>query len=276
MTGSCHNSFRAALRLLALICWTICLLLPSLIGKLLLGRAPKRIIRLWHRSVCVLLGLDIEISGEPTATAPALFVANHVSYLDILVLGTVLDTGFIAKSEVGRWPVIGYLARLIRTVFVNRDKRSSSSRQRDAIAERLAAGESLALFAEGTSSDGTEVLPFKSALFGAVEPRDNTHRVTLQPLTLAYASQSDATLAGQKWGANYAWHGDMKLAPHLWHVLGLHGACVRVLLHAPVRPTAGSDRKNLASAAQRVVSDGLFQIHAASRADGVPWLNSAG
>ncbi|MEL6964463.1 MAG: lysophospholipid acyltransferase family protein [Pseudomonadota bacterium] len=253
-----HATPKAILRLTGLVCWTLVLLLPSLGGQLLTGRAPRKITHLWYRGACTLLGLDIEMSGEPLKATPVLFVANHISYLDILALGASIDTGFIAKSEVGRWPVIGYLARLARTVFVERSKRSSSGRQRDAIIERLAGGENLVLFAEGTSSDGTEVLPFKSTLFSAVEAKSLTDHVALQPLTIAYNRQG------------CAWYGDMEFVPHLWQMLGQPRTGVNVLLHDALPVSTVTNRKNLAAAAQRIVADGLHQMRSSSRTDAIP------
>lgn len=267
MTGQ-HSIARAVLRGACLLSWTLGLLLPSLIALLLIGRAPTTIIRLWHRGAIVILDLDIELSGKPAVAAPALFVANHISYLDILVLGAMLNPAFVAKSEVGDWPVIGWLAHLVRTVFVDRQRRSSRQ-QRDAVAERLAAGESLVLFPEGTSSDGTKVLPFKSTLFSAVEAPGVAHRVSLQPITLAYGSHRKASPIDKGLGVSYAWYGDMDLLPHLWLVLGLPGAHVSVLLHDVLQTTANTDRKHLAAAAERVVGAGLRQIQAASRADAI-------
>ena len=97
-----------------------------------------------------------------------LFAANHVSYLDITVLGSLLDASFIAKTEVAGWPLFGWLARLQRSVFIDRRARSTAH-QRDSIAARLAAGEALILFPEGTSGDGNRLLPFKSALFSVAD-----------------------------------------------------------------------------------------------------------
>src|SRR6185437_1390398 len=110
--------------------------------------------------------------------------SNHTGYLDISVLGSRLPASFIAKSEVARWPLFGWLAKLQRSVFVDRQVRSTAQ-QRDAIAERLAAKDALILFPEGTSNDGTFVLPFKSALFSVVFGKSETP-VTVQPVSLAY------------------------------------------------------------------------------------------
>lgn len=255
-----HSAPIAIFRLAGLVSWTLALLLPCLIGHLLTARVPKEIVCLWHRGACFILGIDIEMSGEPLAKTSVLFVANHISYLDILVLGALLNAGFIAKSEVGEWPVIGFLARLTRTIFVDRSKRSSSGRQRDAVVACLRTGKNLVLFAEGTSSDGSQVLPFKSTLFSAVEPHCKAHRSAIQPITLAYGSRRNTSSIDQNLAASYAWYGDMELVPHLWQVLGLPGVRVDVLLHDAVCTAETTNRKELAVATKRIVADGLVQL----------------
>src|SRR3546814_10571195 len=115
---------------------------------------------------CRLLGIEIERHGQPSDRHPTLYVANHVSYLDIEVLGALLKASFVAKAEVATWPFFAWLARLQETVFVERRVRHAAQ-HRDEMARRLDAGDDLILFPEGTSGDGTAVLSFKSALFSA-------------------------------------------------------------------------------------------------------------
>jgi 1-acyl-sn-glycerol-3-phosphate acyltransferase len=148
----------ASLRALALLAWTGILLPPCLSWWMLCGRAPRRIVRLWHRGCCRIAGLQVRVRGAPEVRGPTLFVANHVSYLDIVVLGSLVDATFVAKSEIAVWPLIGLLARIGRTVFIHR-RAAYCAGQCDALAARLEAGQSLILFAEGTSSDGGRVLP---------------------------------------------------------------------------------------------------------------------
>lgn len=230
-----------------LIVWTLALLPPALIGRLLLGRAAPAIVRLWHRGACRIIGLDLSTAGRPSAGSSALFVANHISYVDILVLGSCLDARFIAKSDVERWPIFGFLARLTGTVFIERRAKRSGD-QRDMLERLLASGERLILFAEGTSSDGSTVLPFKSSLFGALEADQLKARVDIQPVTIGYAS------------ADHAWYGDMTLMPHLWRVLGLGGARVCVQWHGVMSPDRWTGRKDLARQLHAIVADGLVAM----------------
>ena len=127
---------------------------------------------------------------------------------------------FIAKTEVAGWPLFGWLARLQRSVFIDRRARSTAH-QRDSIAARLAAGEALILFPEGTSGDGNRLLPFKSALFSVADHAPATAgAVTVQPVSIAY-TRLDGMPLGRALRPFFAWYGSMSLAPHLWRMLGL-------------------------------------------------------
>ncbi|HZA66647.1 MAG TPA: lysophospholipid acyltransferase family protein [Geminicoccaceae bacterium] len=245
----------AAVRALALLAWTGILLVPCLAGRAVAGRAPPVLVRAWHRGCCRITGLHLRVSGVPAAAGSTLFVANHVSYLDIVVLGSLVDAGFVAKAEVAKWPLIGQIARIGRTVFVER-RSGRSVGQREEIAARLAAGDSLILFAEGTSSDGGRVLPFKSALFAAAEAQPGA-AIKVQPVTIAYARLRCGLPIDYALRPLYAWYGDMALAPHLWAVLGLPGAVIEVRFHPPVVAADFGSRKALARHAEREVANGL-------------------
>lgn len=253
----------ATCRALILIVWTLALLPPALYGRLTFGRASPAIVRLWHRGACRIIGLDLSMAGRPSIGAPALFVANHISYIDILVLGSRMDVRFIAKADVDRWPVFGFLARLTGTVFIER-RAERSGRQRDMLKELLASGERLVLFAEGTSTDGSAVLPFKSSLFGAIETDELKARVDIQPVTIGYSSPG------------YAWHGEMTLMPHLWIVLGRRGGGVHVRWHDAVPPDRWTDRKDLARRLHATVSSGLAAIPGGQLSSGGGMIETVG
>jgi lyso-ornithine lipid O-acyltransferase len=258
-----HDRLLASLRALALIVWTGSLLLPALLVWRLRRRLPARPARLWCRGCCAIVGLEVRQIGRPAAGAPTLFVANHVSYLDVVALGSVLDAAFVAKSEVAGWPLIGLLGRLGRTVFVRR-RGSQSARQCGALATRLDAGDSLILFAEGTSTDGARVRPFKSALFGVLDRPGLAASVAIQPVTIAYTRFRGGLAIEHALRPCYAWYADMALAPHLWSVLGLPGAEVELHFHEPVPGRAFASRKALASHAERQVARGLAALRRAA------------
>lgn len=211
----------------------------------------------WSRQVARIVGARVTVHGAP-AKGPVLFVSNHISWLDIPILGGRLPGSFIAKSEVDGWSGIGAMARLYRCVFVNRSRRRDSASQRDEIKDRLAAGDGLILFAEGTSTDGTLVKPFKTALFAVAQAVPD---LKIQPVTIAYThlngipiSRSQRPLIG--------WYGDMELTGHVWRLLKLGHIRAEVRFHAPISWSEAGDRKSLAIMAHDAVSSGLIRAHA--------------
>jgi 1-acyl-sn-glycerol-3-phosphate acyltransferase len=219
--------------------------------------------RFYHRRCCRILGLRVRAIGRPAAARPVLFAANHVSYLDITVLSSLLPASFIAKSEIARWPLFGWLAKLQRSVFVDRRARSTA-RQRDSIAARLAARDALILFPEGTSGDGNQVLPFKSALFGAAEDTP-AGPVTVQPVSIAY-TKLDGMPLGRRLRPLLAWYGGMALAPHLWTVVGLGTVEVVVEFHPPTTLAERGSRKMLAQYCRDRVAAGVADALSGRRA----------
>ncbi|HJU19384.1 MAG TPA: lysophospholipid acyltransferase family protein [Stellaceae bacterium] len=224
-------------------------------GLLLRRKWTRRLPLFYHRWCCHILGLRVRRIGRPSPLRPLLFAANHVSYIDIPVLGSLLPAGFVAKAEIAHWPLFGWLAKLQRCVFVDR-RVGSTAAQRDALCARLADGEALVLFPEGTSSDGNRVLPFKSALFGAVQRGTADAPVAVQPVSIAY-TRLDGMPIGRSFRPFFAWYGAMSLAPHLWSMLGLGTIEVVVEFHPPTAlPECGS-RKMLARYCQERIANGV-------------------
>ena len=206
----------------------------------------------YHRFIARLFGIHIKVLG-PKPGDGVLLLANHTGWLDIVIFSAVAPVSFVAKSEVGSWPFFGTLARLQRTVFVERSRRSQTARAKNSIAARLAEGDTLVLFPEGTSSDGNRVLPFKSALLSAAEAIPSG-RVTVQPVSTAYTGSHGMPM-GREGRPFYAWYGDMELVPHLWEVLKTGPLDVVVQFHPPLR-LDGMDRKELAKLAESQVRAG--------------------
>lgn len=214
--------------------------------RILRRDVPGAVKRFCYRGVCRIAGIGVRVTGRAATSRGVLFAANHVSYVDIVALGSLLDARFVAKAEVAGWPLFGTLARLSGTVFVDRDRRRAEE-QSGRIVDHLQRGERLVLFPEGTSSDGRQVLPFKSALFHGVAGT----AVEVQPVTLAYREDRDA---------RYAWYGDMTLVPHLVDILGLDGIVVDVAFHRIVKAGEVPARKDLA----RRVEDSVRAGHPSS------------
>jgi 1-acyl-sn-glycerol-3-phosphate acyltransferase len=200
---------------------------------------------LFHRMVLRLLRVKVRMDGAPAPDRPLLIVSNHLSWLDIVVIGSAFPVSFIAKAEVGTWPVIGTFARMQRSVFIDRTRRTATRDAHQAMTQRLAQGDPLILFAEGTTSDGYCVLPFRSALIGAatsVATEDGP--ALIQPLTIAYPGRAGAK--NPLPGPDLAWHGDMDLLPHLKEVIS--GPPIQAVLcfGEPLAIAPTGDRKALA------------------------------
>ena len=201
----------------------------------------------WHRVALGLIGGEVRVVGEPSRARPLLVVANHVSWLDILVIGSRVPVSFVAKSEVAGWGPFGLLAKLQRTVFVDRARRASTGQGVDEIAGRFAAGEAIVLFAEGTSHDGDTVLPFRSALLAAAHASE----ATVQPLAVAYVARRGIALTSAE-RARFAWMGDAVLGPSLLDTITGGPFTAELRFGAP-RP-GDPDRKGLALALRRDVA----------------------
>lgn len=172
---------------------------------------------LFHRLFLRLFGVRVIERGRPPGSAATLVVANHVSWLDIPVIGSLHPLSFIAKSEVEGWPVVGTFARLQRTVFIDRQRRRATAEVNHAVAHRLVKGEAIVLFAEGTTGDGNRVLPFRSSLVGAAQAAltdPAVDQINLQPLSVAYTARNGLPVTRRE-KPEIAWYGDMDLAPHL-------------------------------------------------------------
>ncbi|MGH6947894.1 MAG: lysophospholipid acyltransferase family protein, partial [Kiloniellales bacterium] len=208
--------------------------------------------RWYHRRCCRLLGFRIERRGRLSRIAPTLFVSNHVSYFDIMALSALLEASFVAKREVANWPFFGLLAKLQRTVFIDRRSQRQVAGQRDAIGARLEEGDNLILFPEGTSGDGSRVLPFKSALFAVAEREVRGQPLTLQPVSITY-TRLDGMPMGRYLRPFFAWYGDMDLIGHLWRAVGLGRVTVVVEFHPTITLAEAGSRKALAERCQAAV-----------------------
>jgi lyso-ornithine lipid O-acyltransferase len=210
----------------------------------------------YHRLLCAVIGIRIREIGRRSEKFPLLILSNHASWLDIVVITTLTPAVFIAKREVASWPLFGWLAKLQRSVFIDRERRHKTGAATREIADRLLGGDAVVLFAEGTSSDGNRTLPFRSALIGAVHHTiaRSTHHdaVTVQPLSLAYVSRGGVPI-GRASRERVAWYGDLDLMPHLIGVLSSGAIDVVVSWGEPVAYGVDADRKQIAREAEFAV-----------------------
>ena len=238
---------------LALILGLIFALLPLFILLRLIerggrGGASLGLTRFAYRCGLRLAGLSLHLSGNPLSS-PGAIVSNHSSWLDILAIGAVHKAFFVARADVGRWPFIAPLARLAGTIFIER--RASAARTHVSIlAEQLAAHRTVALFPEGTSSDGGTVLTFKPTLFEAFFCSENTARLPVQPVTLRYLAPP------HKDPLFYGWWGSMDLVPHILQVLSARrGGRILMTCHPPLRGRDFAHRKDLAARCEAIIRD---------------------
>ncbi len=233
-------------------------LLPPACALMLADRrGPGRIPMLWHRAVSRSLGVRSAMQGR-LVSGSTLYVSNHLSWLDIPVLGSHLNAAFVAKAEVGAMGVVGFLAGVQGTIYVERERRSRAASQAGTIRERLGQGQNVILFPEGTSNDGVRVLPFKSTLFSVVDDAEDSD-VRIQPVSLAYTHLNGLPLTRHRL-MDIAWIGDMELAPHALDFMRLGRIEARILCHEPVRRSDFRDRKDLARHCHAVVSSGYRQL----------------
>ncbi len=244
-----------ALTLPSMVIQTMCLLVP--------GGAKVTFPRFFWASFSRALGLEVRVVGElatKSSGRPVIFVSNHSSWVDVPVVGGVLPGSFVAKGDIAGWPVIRTIARLGRTVFVSR-QRGSTARERDAMQAVLTRGDNLILFPEGTSSDGSRVLPFRSSFFALAETAGEpvTSLPLIQPVSVVY-DRLNGLPAGRSSRAVFAWYGDMDIASHFWRMTQHLDMRVTVLLHAPLDPALFPDRKSLSQAVWRTVADGASML----------------
>ena len=214
------------------ILWRLCLLLPLIVLGLVsvgllypLASQARRewMNRLWSRALLRICGLSVSVSGQALMSGPVLFVANHVSWIDIFVMNSVRATAFIAKSEIRAWPVIGYLVAGAGTLFIQRGQRHAVHAVSEAMQARFAQGEALGLFPEGTTSLGDDLLPFHASLFEPVRFAS----VPVQPLAMQFRQHG-------KRSSTAAFVGEETLVANLWRVLGSRGLSVDIIYLPPL------------------------------------------
>ena len=172
------------------------------------------------------------------------------------MLGSVVRASFVAKSEVEAFPLVGWLASLSRTVYIDRDRKQASGEQINAIAARLAQGENVILFPEATTGDGISVLPFKSSLFAAVGGDGAT---VIQPMTIAYTRLNGMPITRETL-PDIAWIGDTELWPHAVEFCALGQVRAEVVFHAAIKVADFADRKALARHCHEVVAQGYLKL----------------
>lgn len=220
----------------------------------------------YHRQVCRLMGVRLSIEGEVAQDKPVLLISNHTSWLDISVLSAVAPVSFVAKKDVSRWPFVSTLARLQRSVFVDRERRTAVGETTNEIMGRLAMGDTVVLFAEGTSSDGNRVLPFKTSLFAAAKPPAKANAapatapdVVVQTLSLVYTRLHGVPI-NRAARPIVGWYGDMEMQSHAWELLKAGPLDVRIRIGKPIPLESFADRKDLARRSEDEIRENVVRL----------------
>jgi 1-acyl-sn-glycerol-3-phosphate acyltransferase len=218
----------------------------GLLFPLVGGNWRRRLTRAWSQQLLFLLGIRVESGGELAGVAGGLLVGNHVSFIDIFVINAILPSAFVAKSDVRKWPLIGWLCRRSNTVFIERGSRKAAHQTHRQMLAALASGQRLAIFPEGTTTAGDRVLPFHAALFqSAIDAA-----VPVHALALSYRGSDGAPSAAP------AYIDEISLIDCLVSVLEARGLVARVELAASYAPPH-ADRRHLAHCAHQAVAAAL-------------------
>ena len=202
------------------------------------------IIPYFYHKICLrIFGIKIKTFGKVSINFPILLISNHASYLDIIILGSLFKTSFIAKKEISKWPLLGILAKLQNTIFIDR-RVSSLKNQENQIIKHLNEKKNLVIFPEGTSSDGNRVLPFKSSLFNIFEKNLNS-KILVQTITIVYKKINGIPMNRIE-RKNITWHSNMDLIPNIFNVLKKLSIEVEIIFNDEFLPSKEYDRKKLA------------------------------
>jgi len=266
------RSVRAFLVLAAFFAFTLPLMPLQLLFVWTGSRYARTFPHWYHRQVCKIIGVRLNIEGEVAEEQGVLLISNHVSWIDITVLSAVAPVSFVAKQEVSTWPFVSWLAKLQRSVFVDRERRNEVGAKANEILSRLEHGDHVVLFAEGTSSDGNGVLPFRTALFAAAKPSGGQKmgaKVSAQTLALTYTKVYGLPL-GRRGRYRVAWYGDMDMASHAWKLLGLGPLDANIRIGPPVPLDDFPDRKALARYAEEKVRKDVVELLRGRPVNGEP------
>ena len=222
--------------------WRLCCCAAyTLQGALICGlvfpflKPPQRMLKVgrWSRRMLTALGVTLQVSGRPRPGA-TLFVANHISWLDILAINAVQPVRFVSKADVRHWPLLGWLVACGGTLFIERERKRDALRVVHLLAQALKQGEKVAVFPEGTTGDGHALLPFHANLLQAAIATETP----VQAIALRFSDAQHAVSPA------VAFLGDTTLAQSLWWVVKATGLCAQVHL-LPPQATRHLDRRAL-------------------------------
>ena len=244
--------FFAIAKIIISVIWTIMIALLVIIIRITRNESAN-IRQFYLKILCQILGIRIIVHGKIANERPLLMASNHVSYIDILAFGATAPIEFVSKAEVANWPIIGLLAKISDTVFIER-RRSKTLNARKNMTKQLNLNRILLFFPEATANNGNYILPFKSSLFETVKTLGRNESITLQPAVIAF-TQLNGLPTGFGWRSFFAWYGRMPLAIHLWRFLQIASTTVEIAFLNPILPEKDLDRKILSPRVEKEVSN---------------------
>jgi len=251
----------AIFKLFLFFCISLILVpLQMLVLSIHKGQGAYIIPHFWQKCVCGIFRLKVSVIGTPLRKQQVIYVSNHLSYLDIPVIGSIIPASFVAKKDVSSWPVFGFLSRLQQTAFIDRS-RNAAAKETSALDIMLNERKSLILFPEGTSTDGTEVVPFKSSLFSLALKKD-VNNPPIQPFAIKIISVDRHPPATQELRDIYAWHRNMttELPQHLWRFSLSRGARIELEFFPAIHTDENSDRKILAGNCYQTIARAIVPV----------------
>jgi len=249
------NSIRSICVILLALLWAALLIPVHMISRIIFPNTRYLLPQIFHKGLCKLLRVRLICHGTPSKIQPTLFVINHISWLDIPVVGKALQGSFVAKEEVSKYPLFGLFAKLQETIFIARTRHSIKVHKTD-MQEHLEKGDNMFLFPEGTSSNGLVIHNFKSAYFALAENHAGDKALCVQPVTLAY-SKMDNMYVTRNIMKSIAWVGDEQLLGHMWEFLKSGHVTAELRFHPPVTIEDYDSRKEMAADCQLLIAEGL-------------------
>lgn len=246
------STLRALIKCMLFVIITAIMFFPVLLlWALALEKVRGRVVRVFFRIIGHISGVRLKVEGQPSKLRPLMLVANHSSYLDIFVLGSLMPISFTPKLEIRSWPLIGFFCVLADSVFVER-RPADMQRAKEEMSARLNRGKVLALFPEGTTGDGFHVKPFKSGFLNLAEE----YSLPIQPVSIAY-THIDGTPLSAATRELVSWVGDADFVTHYWQLLKFPCVRVTVTFYDVERMDDHEDRKELAKTCETVIREGL-------------------
>lgn len=252
------ETIKASCKLVLMLVWIgLCCLMAWPLKKAKKPLWRDRVVCLCYAGILRIIGVRLRVTGELATERPLLLVTNHLSYLDVALLGSQHAVRFTPKSEIDGWPVIGWICRLCDAVFIDR-RPDKVVEMKQGIRSALADGAVVCLFPESSTGNGLHMLPFRSSLFSLAEEPVGGQALTVQPAAIAYTRIRRLPMDSVAW-PHIAWYGDMDLAPHLWALLKLGSIHAELVFLPPVSLEQYGDRKQLALHCRQAIGEALEQ-----------------